>query len=544
MAVKQMLFDQRACENLGDGLSQLASAVKVTLGPTGRNVLLQKSWGSPRITKDGVTVAKEIELPQPFENMGAKMVNEVASKTSDVVGDGTTTAVVLAEAMFRAGLKNVAAGANPMLLKRGIDKAVDIAVETIAKLSTKVKGSDDIARIGTVSANGDEAIGKMLAEALEEVGPEGVVTVEEGKGTETEKEVVEGMQFDRGYVSPYFITDVNEMECVLEDAYILIYEKKISSIRDLVPLLEKILSTGKPLLVLAEDMDGEALAAMVVNRLRGVLTGCVVKAPGFGDRRKAMLGDIAVVTGGEFISEDRGLKLEYIELSQLGRAKKIVIDKDNTTIIQGAGKKADVKARAEQLRMQIEKTTSDYDQEKLQERLAKLTGGVAVVRVGGTTETEVKERKDLVDDAFHATKAAVEEGVVAGGGVALLRCIDPIKKAAEREVGDVRTGMNLISEALQYPTRQIAENSGKDGAVVVSRLLEEKGSFGYDARRDEYCDLVEAGIIDPAKVVRVSLQNAASVAGVLLMTNVMITEVKETKGGDEKQGQAIPGVVR
>ncbi len=543
MAVKQMLFDQRACENLGDGLSQLAAAVKVTLGPTGRNVLLQKSWGAPRVTKDGVSVSKEIELPQPFENMGAKMVNEVANKTSDVVGDGTTTAVVLAEAMFKEGIKNVAAGANPMLLKRGMDQAVGLAAETISKMSIKVKGSDDIAKVGTISANGDAAIGKMLAEALEEVGPEGVVTVEEGKGTETEKNVVEGMRFDRGYVSPYFITDVGEMECVLEDAYILIHEKKISSIRDLVPLLEKIVGTGKPLLIIAEDVEGEALAAMVVNRLRGVLTSCVVKAPGFGDRRKAILGDIATVTGGEFISEDQGLKLENVEISQLGRVKKVVVDKDNTTIIEGAGKKSEIKARAEQIRMQIEKTTSDYDREKLQERLAKLTGGVAVVRVGGATEIEVKERKDLVDDAFHATKAAGEEGIICGGGVALLRCIEPVNKAAEKESGDVKTGMQIVARALQYPTRQIAENSGKDGAVVAAQVLEGKGNYGYDALRDEYCDLVKAGIIDPAKVVRTALQNAASVAGVLLMTNVMVTEDKD-KDADEASGQKIPGVVR
>ncbi len=541
MATKQMLFEQDASTNIGTGLTKLAAAVKVTLGPTGRNVLLQKSWGAPRVTKDGVTVSKEIELPQPFENMGAKMVNEVASKTSDVAGDGTTTAVVLAEAIFREGLKNVTAGANPMLLKRGIDQAVELAVEQIGKMSIKVKGSSDIAKVGTISANGDESIGKMLAEALEEVGPEGVITIEEGKSLETEKKVVEGMQFDRGFVSPYFITDTTEMQCVLEDAYILIYEKKITSLRDLVPLLEKIVATGKPLLIIAEDVEGEALATLVVNRLRGVLRCCVVKAPGFGDRRKAMLGDIAIVTGGEFISEDRGLKLESLELSQLGRAKKIVVDKDNTTIVEGAGKKADVKARADQIRAQIEKTTSDYDREKLQERLAKLTGGVAVIRVGGATEIAVKERKDLVDDAFHATKAAVEAGVVPGGGVALLRCIEPIRKAAQQESGDVRTGMMILAHALEWPARQIAENSGHDGAVVVSRILEGKGSFGYDARRNEYCDLVEAGIIDPAKVVRTALQNAASVAGLLLMTNVMVTELKDK---DAEKSPAIPGVVR
>jgi chaperonin GroEL len=539
MATKQMLFDQRACETVSEGLSKLAAAVKVTLGPTGRNVLLHKSWGAPRVTKDGVSVAREIELPQPFENMGAKMVNEAATKTSDVAGDGTTTAVVLAEAIFKDGIKNVAAGANPMLLKRGIDRAVEVAVEQIGRLSLKVKGSDDIAKVGTVSANGDEAIGRMLAEALEEVGPEGVVTVEEGKSLETEKRVVEGMQFDKGFISPYFITDTGEMQCVLEDPYVLIYEKKISSLRDLIPLLEKLVSTGRPLLIIAEDVEGEALAALVVNRLRGVLKCCAVKAPGFGDRRKAMLGDIAVITGGEFISEDRGLKLETLELNQLGRARKVTIDKDNTTIVQGAGKKADVTARADQIRAQIEKTTSDYDREKLQERLAKLTGGVAVIRVGGATEIEVKERKDLVDDAFHATKAAVEEGVVAGGGVALLRCIEPILNAAKQAEGDERTGMEIVARSLEYPTRQIAENSGRDGAVVAAQILENKGAYGYDARRDEFCDLIKAGIIDPAKVVRTALQNAASVAGVLLTTNVMVTELKE-KAEDQK----IPGVVR
>jgi chaperonin GroEL len=540
MAVKQMLFDQRASEAASSGLSKLAAAVKVTLGPTGRNVLLQKSWGSPRVTKDGVSVSKEIELPQPFENMGAKMVNEVASKTSDVAGDGTTTAVVLAEAIFREGLKNVSAGANPMLLKRGIDKAVEIAVEQIARMAVKVKGNwADIAKVGTVSANGDEEIGKMLAEALEEVGQEGVVTIEEGKSLETEKKVVEGMQFDKGYISPYFITDPAEMECVLEDAYILIYEKKISSLRDFIPLLEKTATASKPLLVIAEDVEGEALAALVVNRLRGILKVCAIKAPGFGDRRKAMLGDIATVTGGEFISEDRGLKLENIETTQLGRAKKIVIDKDNTTIIEGAGKKNEVNARADQIRAQIEKTTSDYDREKLQERLAKLTGGVAVIRVGGATEIEVKERKDLVDDAFHATKAAAEEGIVCGGGVALLRCIEPIKNAAKNASGDEKTGMTIITHALEYPARQIAENSGQDGAVVAAEILENKGNYGYDARRGEYGDLVKAGIIDPAKVVRSALQNAASVAGVMLMTNVMVTELK-----DKDKDQEIPGAVR
>ncbi len=539
MAAKQMMFSARAAEAVREGLTKLASTVKVTLGPTGRNVLLQKSWGAPRVTKDGVTVSKEIELPEPFENMGAKMVNEVASKTGDVAGDGTTTAVVLAEAIFKEGLRNVTAGANPLLLKRGMDRAVTVAVEQIRKLSVKVKGSEDIAKVGTVSANGDEKIGKLLAEAMEEVGPEGVITIEEGKSFETEKNVVEGMQFDKGYISPYFITNAADMECVLEDPYILIYEKKISSLRDFVPLLEKILTGGKPLLIIAEDVEGEALATLVVNRLRGILKVCAVKAPGFGDRRKAMLGDLAVVTGGEFISEDRGLKLESIDTTQLGRAKKVVIAKDNTTIIEGAGKKSDITARADQIRAQIEKTTSDYDKEKLQERLAKLTGGVAVIRVGGATEIEVKERKDLVDDAFHATRAAVEEGVVPGGGVALLRSIEAVKAAAKSAEGDEKTGMMIIASALSAPAKQIAENSGKDGAVVVEQILEGKGSFGYDARRDEFGDLIKAGIIDPAKVVRSALENAASVVGVLLMSNVMITELK-----DKDKEQTIPGSVR
>jgi chaperonin GroEL len=539
MAVKQMLFDQKACESVSDGLSKLAAAVKVTLGPTGRNVLLQKSWGAPRVTKDGVSVSKEIELPQAFENMGAKMVNEVASKTSDVAGDGTTTAVVLAEAIFKEGLKNVTAGANPTLLKRGIDKAVEIAVDQIAKMSVKVKGTDDLAKVGMISANGSEEIGKLLAEALEEVGPEGVVTIEEGKSLETEKKVVEGMQFDKGYISPYFITDVADLQCVLEDPYILLYEKKIGSLREMLPLLEKVVTSGKPLLIIAEDVEGEALATLVVNRLRGIFKCCAIKAPGFGDRRKAIMGDLAVVTGGEFISEDRGLKLDSLEMDVLGRAKKVIIEKENTTIIQGAGKKSDITARADQIRMQIEKTTSDYDREKLQERLAKLTGGVAVIRVGGATEIEVKERKDLVDDAFHATRAAREEGIVCGGGVALLRCIEPVKAAAKNAEGDIKTGMLILTRALEAPARQIADNSGKDGAVVVAEILDNRGNYGYDARRDQYCDMVKEGIIDPAKVVRSALQNAASVAGVLLTTNVMVTELK-----DKDKDEQISGVVR
>ncbi len=537
MPAKQMVFDQKAAETVVDGLTKLANAVKVTLGPTGRNVLLQKSWGAPRVTKDGVSVSKEIELPDKFENMGAKMVNQAASKTSDVAGDGTTTAVVLAEAIFKEGLRNVAAGANPTLLKRGIDAAVEAAVEQIKKMSVKVKGNyADIAKIGTVSANGDAEIGKLLADAMKAVGEEGVVTVEEGKSLETEKEVVEGMQFDKGYVSPYFVTDTTEMACILEDPYILIFEKKISNVRDFVPVLEKVVSAGKPLMILAEDVEGEALAALVVNRLRGIIKCCAVKAPGFGDRRKAILGDIATITGGQFIAEDLGIKLENVELNQLGKAKKVVITKDNTTIISGAGKKADVTTRINQIRQQIEKTTSDYDREKLQERLARLTGGVAVIRVGGATEIEVKERKDLVDDAFHATRAAVEEGVVCGGGVTLLRCIAPIEKALKDTEGDIKTGMMIVARALRAPLRQIAQNSGKDGSVIVEQVLEGKGNFGYDARNDKFCDMVEAGIIDPAKVVRSALQNAASVASTLMMTNVMITELKDDEADEDAHG--------
>jgi len=508
----------------------------VTLGPTGRNVILQKSFGSPRITKDGVTVSKEIELPEPFQNMGAKMVNEVASKTSDIVGDGTTTATVLAEAIYREGLRNVTAGANPMALKRGIDMAVKAAVDSIKAQAVKVKG-DDIAKVGTISANGDAEVGKLLAEALDEVGTEGIIEIEEGKSLQTEKEVVEGMQFDKGYISPYFMTNPNTLECVLEDAYILIYEKKVSSVRDLVPLLEKTLTTSKPLLVIAEDVESEALAALVVNKLRGVLNVCAVKAPGFGDRRKALLGDLAILTGGKMISEDLGLKLEKIELSDLGRAKKIVVDKDATTIIEGAGKKSEITGRCEQIRSMIEKTTSDYDREKLQERLAKLTGGVAIIRVGGATETEVKERKDLVEDAFHATRAAVEEGVVAGGGVAYLRAIEVVSKAAGKAVGDEKIGVDIVVRALEAPTRQIAENCGQDGAVVVDEILEKGGKTGFDARTGEFVDMFRAGIIDPAKVTRTALENAASVAGLMLTTEVIVTDLKD----EEKE---IAGAVR
>ncbi len=525
---KQMMFENVARQQILEGVSKLAAAVKVTMGPTGRNVILQKSFGSPRVTKDGVTVSKEIELPEPFENMGAKMVNVVASKTSDVAGDGTTTATVFAEAIYREGLKNVTAGANPMALKRGIDAAVRIAVESIQQQAVKVKG-DDIAKVGTISANGDEEIGQLLAEALEEVGSEGIVEIEEGKSLKTEKEVVEGMQFDKGYISPYFMTDPNTLECVLEDAYILLYEKKVSSIRDLIPLLEKSAGSGKPLLIVAEDVEGEALAALVVNKLRGVLNVAAVKAPGFGDRRKALLGDMAVLTGGKLISEDLGIKLENVKLEDLGRARKIVIDKDSTTIIEGAGKKKEIEARCEQLRSMIEKTTSDYDREKYQERLAKLTGGVAIIRVGGATETEVKERKDLVDDAFHATRAAAEEGVVPGGGVAFLRAIDPVRAARKKAEGDEAIGYEIVAKALEWPARQIADNAGQDGAVVVAEILERGGKIGYDARKGEYVDMLKAGIIDPAKVCRTALENAASVAGLMLTTQVLVTDLKDEK---------------
>ncbi len=530
MAAKQLMYSEHARREVLAGIRTLSAAVKSTLGPVGRNVLLQKSWGSPRITKDGVTVSKEIELPHPFQNMGAKLVNEVANKTSDVAGDGTTTAVVLAEAIYAEGLKMITAGAAPMAVKRGIDAAVEAAVQSIASQSIKVRGKDDIVRVGTISANGDRDVGRMLAEAFEKVGKDGVVEIEEGKSLETTWEHVEGMQFDKGFISPYFITNPSTLEAVLEDPYILIYEKKISSVRDLVPLLERILNVGKPLLIVAEDVEGEALATLVVNRLRGVLSCAAVKAPGFGDRRKAMLGDIAVLTGGVFISEDQGVKLENVTLEQMGRAKRVIITKDETTIVQGAGRKKDIEARIAQIRAQIEKTTSDYDREKLQERLAKLTGGVAVVRVGGATEIEVKERKDLVDDAFHATKAAAEEGIIPGGGVAFLRAIKAVKEAAGKVEGDEQLGYKIVARALEFPTRQIAENAGYDGGVVVEEILASSNrNWGFNAATGEYVDMLEAGIIDPAKVARVALQNAASVAGLLLTTDVLCTEYKEEK---------------
>ncbi len=526
---KQMMFSQDAREQILEGLTKLAGAVKVTMGPTGRNVIMQKSYGAPRITKDGVTVSKEIELPQPFENMGAKLINQVASKTSDSVGDGTTTATVLAEAIFRDGLKYVTAGVNPMALKRGIDQGVIAAVEAIKTMATKVKSTSDLEKIATISANGDAEVGKLLASALEEVGADGVVEVEEGKSLETEKEVVEGMQFDKGFLSPYFITDAGSLECVLTDPVILLHEKKISNLRDFVPLLETVATSGKALLIIAEDVDGEALAGLVVNRIRGTLKCCAVKAPGFGDRRKAMLGDLATLTGGKLISEDLGIKLENISLGDLGSAKKVVITKDNTTVIEGGGKKAEIKARVGQIRSQMEASTSDYDREKLQERLAKLTGGVAVIRVGGATETEVKERKDLVDDAFHATQAAAEEGVVPGGGVALLRAIPAVEKARDRVRGDMKIGVDILLKALRAPTRQLVANSGGEGEVIVEQILEKSGNFGYDVRKQEFGDMVKASIIDPAKVTRVALESAASVAGLMLTTEVLLTDLKDEK---------------
>jgi len=524
---KQMMFSQEARHRILDGLTKLSDAVRVTMGPTGRNVILQKSFGSPRVTKDGVSVSKEVELPEPFENMGAKLLNQVASKTSDVVGDGTTAATVLAEAIFREGYKAVAAGINPMALKRGIELAVTTAVTAIKEQSTKVRSNDDLARVATISANGDEEIGKLLASALAVVGTDGVVEIEEGKSLETEKEVVDGMQFDKGFVSPYFVTNPAALECVLEDPFILIHEKKIANLRDFVPLLEGVMTAGRPLLVIAEDVEGEALAGLVVNKIRGVLNCCAVKAPGFGDRRKAMLGDLAVITGGTLLSEDLGIKLENVRTDQLGSAKKVVITKDTTTVIQGAGKKADIQARCEQIRHQIEKTTSDYDREKLQERLARLTGGVAVIRVGGATEIEVKERKDLVDDAFHATKAAAEEGIVPGGGVVFLRSIAAVQKAREKARGDEKLGVDIVLQALRAPARQIASNSGRDGDVVVEQILEKTGSYGFDARKGEFVDMLKAGIVDPTKVARVALENAASIAALMLTTEVLVTELKD-----------------
>jgi chaperonin GroEL len=527
MAAKDLMFTAKAREALIEGVNALADAVKVTLGPRGRNVVLEKSWGSPTITKDGVTVAKEIELEDKFENMGAQMVKEVASKTSDVAGDGTTTATILAQAIMYEGFKLVAAGHNPMGLKRGIDKAVAAVVEELNKQSKPTKEQKEIAQVGTISANNDTAIGNIIAEAMNKVGKEGVITVEEAKSVETTLEVVEGMQFDRGYISPYFVTDPERMEVVLEEPYLLIHEKKVSNMKDLLPILEQIARMNKPLLIVAEDVEGEALATLVVNKLRGTLKVCAVKAPGFGDRRKAMLEDIAILTGGHVISEDLGIKLEKVTLNDLGTAKTLRVDKDNTTIVDGGGTRDAIEGRVKQIRTQIEETTSDYDREKLQERLAKLVGGVAVIKVGAATETEMKERKARVEDALNATRAAVEEGIVPGGGVALLRCVSALEKL--KVEGEQAFGANIVKRALEEPIRQIANNAGHEGSVVVERVKGEKGAYGFNAETETYEDLTKAGVIDPTKVVRFALQNAASVASLLLTTEAMVAEKPKKK---------------
>ena len=529
---KQIVTGENSRQAILRGVNILADAVKITLGPKGRNAVIEKKFGAPIITKDGVTVAKEIELHDPLENMGAQMVREVASKTSDVAGDGTTTATVLAQAIFREGVRTVAAGASPMALKRGIDKAVEVAVREIKRLSREVKG-DMIAQVGTISANTDKQVGSIIAEAMKKVGKDGVITVEESKTMETTLEVVEGMQFDRGYLSPYFVTDPERMECVLEDVYILIHEKKISSMKDLLPLLEKTAKMSKPLLIIAEEVDGEALATLVVNKLRGTLQCAAVKAPGFGDRRKAMLEDIAILTGGKAITEDLGIKLENMKIEDLGSAKKVTIDKDNTTIVAGAGKSSEIESRIKQLRVQVEETTSDYDKEKLQERLAKLVGGVAVIKVGAATETELKEKKARVEDAMHATRAAVEEGIVSGGGTALLRCLPALEKLKLHD--DEAIGVNIVKRALEEPIRQIAQNAGHEGALVVGRVRESKDeNFGFNAEAGEFGDLVKAGVIDPAKVTRLALQNAASIVSLMLTTEVLIADAK----GEEKMAVA------
>jgi len=537
MAAKDVKFSVDAREKMLRGVDTLANAVKVTLGPKGRNVVLDKSFGAPRITKDGVTVAKEIELEDKFENMGAQMVREVASKSSDFAGDGTTTATVLAQAIVKEGAKSVAAGMNPMDLKRGIDLAVEAVVEHLKSNSKKVTSNDEIAQVGTISANGDKEIGDFLAKAMAKVGNEGVITVEEAKSLETELDIVEGMQFDRGYISPYFITNADKMRTEFDDAYILVYEKKLSGLQELLPLLEAVVQTSKPLVIIAEEVEGEALATLVVNKLRGGLKVAAVKAPGFGDRRKAMLQDIAILTGGQAISEDLGIKLENVTLAMLGRAKKVLIEKENTTIVNGAGKKADIDARVAQIKAQIEETTSDYDREKLQERLAKLAGGVAVIRVGGATEVEVKERKDRVDDAMHATRAAVEEGILPGGGVALLRATEALKKVKTQN-DDQKTGVEIVRKALQAPARQIAINAGEDGSVIVGKILEkDQYSYGFDAQSAEYGNMLTKGIIDPTKVVRAAIQNAASVAGLLITTEAMVAELPKKQSA----APAMPG---
>ncbi len=535
MAAKELMFNTEARAKLKKGVDALAEAVKVTLGPKGRNVVIDKKFGSPTVTKDGVTVAKEIELSDPIENMGAQMVKEVATKTSDLAGDGTTTATVLAQAIFREGLKNVTAGANPMELKRGIEKAVEAIVEELKALSVPSKGAKEIAQVGTISANNDKEIGNLIAEAMEKVGKDGVITVAEAKGLETTLETVDGMQFDRGYLSPYFVTDPEKMEAVLEDAYILIHDKKISAMKDLLPVLEKVAQSGRPLLIIAEDVEGEALATLVVNKLRGTLKVAAVKAPGFGDRRKEMLRDIAVLTGGQVVSEEVGFKLENATLNDLGRAKRIVIDKDNTTVVDGKGKEADIQGRIGEIRGAVEKSTSDYDREKLQERLAKLSGGVAVINVGAATETEMKEKKARVEDALHATRAAVEEGIVAGGGVALIRAQSVLAKIRGTE--DEKIGVDIVRRAIEEPIRAIAINAGVEGSIVVAKVKESKEkNFGYNAGTDTYEDLVKAGVIDPTKVTRTALQNAASIAGLLLTTECVVVEKKE-----DKPAPAMPG---
>ncbi|MBE84433.1 chaperonin GroEL [bacterium] len=530
MAAKKITYGVEARESVLNGVATLSKAVKATLGPKGRNVVLAKSWGSPTVTKDGVTVAKEVELPDNYENMGAQMVKEVASKTSDVAGDGTTTATVLAEAIFGEGLKNVTAGANPMDIKRGIDTATDAVVEGLKEQSRAVKDRRSIAQVGTISANNDNSIGDIIADAMEKVGKDGTITVEEAKGIETTLDVVEGMQFDRGYLSPYFVTDQDNMEAILEDAYILIHEKKLSNMKDLLPLLEKVSASGKSLLVIAEDVEGEALATFVVNKVRGTLRAAAVKAPGYGDRRKEMLQDLGVLTGGRVITEDLGIKLEGVELDDLGQAKRLVIDKDNTTVIDGSGADADIQGRVHQIRTQIEETTSDYDREKLQERLAKLAGGVAVINVGAATETEMKEKKARVEDALHAVRAAVEEGIVPGGGVALLRTIDRLDKARGAVRGqDQKTGVDIVRRAIEAPLTQISANAGVEGPLVVQRVLDESGAFGYNARTDTFEDLSKAGVSDPTKVVRTAIENASSIAGLLLTTEALVSELPEEK---------------
>ncbi len=537
---KQLLFDDQARAKMLRGVEKLADAVAVTMGPTGRNVIIDKSFGGPTVTKDGVTVSKEIELEDRFENMGAKLVNEVASKTSDLAGDGTTTATVLARAIFKEGLRNITAGSNPTAIRRGIDKAVDAAVAKLHEMSRAVSSKDEVAHVGAISANNDKEIGKLLADAMEKIGKDGVITVEEGKTLETKVEFVDGMQFDKGYCSPYFINRPAEMDCLLEDAYILIHEKKISNLRELVPILEKVIQRGKPLLIIAEDVDGEALTALVVNKLRGALNVCAVKAPGFGDRRRAMLGDISILTGGQCISEDLGIKLESLTLEHLGRAKKITIDKNSTTLVEGAGSNEDVKRRVDQLKKQIEDTESEYDKEKFQERLAKLSGGVAIISVGAGTEAEMKQKKARVEDALHATRAALEEGILPGGGVALLRCTEAVQKAKDSAKGDEKIGVDIVLHALASPIRQIADNSGLDGSVIADEVSQKGANVGYNANSGEYVDMYKAGVIDPVKVVRTALANAASIAGLLLTTEALVT----TYDKDDKSKSKVEGAVR